>query len=289
MKKTVLLFAILSLSLVFVSCKHQKEQSIKHISTVTLDESMRGIHDAQLYKWTWEGGKALSKRYDNVYDPFFSHDMHYTYEDGRIVKVSDEHYFTTFTYNGTHVAQLDQFSYTGVHVARATLEDQGNGRMKVRFERLSSAAMKWVESCVFERKDTLGNVIRVEKPADTSLHENSVADLVWKDGNLVSAKVDYFVDGFSIDTQMEYDDKVNPFYGLYTEFTNLDYAYVTMSHCDNTTGLSKNNTTRVISVMEGPLGKQVDTLNYSYTYSGNYPTSMKNAQNTMVLHFNYLP
>lgn len=288
MKRIFAFFVIIALLLLSMeSCKRQDRKLLRFSQS-----------DAVLCDFTWEDEILQHVQLNNPfvndnpeyedYASIFNYSIAYEYENGQIHLLTGNKYRTEFTYDGNNLACIDQFSYDGVLAHRVTFSYEDSNKSKAIYYSISDEAIKWLESRLYPRKDSTGERIYLEMPSDTTLHVCAEAEYQWENDNLVYAKTS-FAQGFSLESHMEYDDKVNPFYHTYYDFNKLEIVAVMMSFGFNNMGVSKNNITRVSVINQSEDQQTQETiLDYTYEYDGNYPIVQKNVQNQFEYYYEYV-
>lgn len=265
------------------------------------DTSSR-IEDVALMDFVWKNSVIQQVSLNNPYsscrpysedeNQIFNYNLEYAYSNSVLCTLKGNKYYSKLNFVQGKLESIDQYSQDGVHAYHVIFTPEDSCTTKVVYYSMSNEAMKWLESNLYPRKDSAGTKIHYEMPKDTSLHVFAEATYQWKDGNLVYAKAS-FAEGFSVESNMEYDNKVNPFYNTYCKFDRVDFLASTFHWADNTLGVSKNNLTK-ISIRFQPNGEVGSELGenfifeYSYEYDGDYPVLQKSTKNATVFRYEYV-
>lgn len=297
MKRISIICAVAVLLLLCGACKQQERTLLSY--SVSDKSSPDGW--SLLREFVWKDGVVEQLRLHNPskferpefedWDSFFNYDLDYTYENGVLRSLTGNKYRTEFTYEGDKLVRVDQFSKDeGVHAYRVTFNYEGDDKVNADYYAMSHDALLWLESGLYPRKDSTGTRVQIEMPEDTTLHLSAQAVYQWQNGNLVSVKTDY-IGQFTIESRMEYDDKVNPFYKTYGNFDKLDLLSVTYPYAGNNLGVSKNNLTKItwstsLKVEDKPIQEMV--FEYSYKYDGDYPVLQKDMRDSLEYRYEYV-
>lgn len=296
MKRLSFMIVLTAVLLSLGSCNRQDRKLLRY----SMSDTSYRIENATLMDFVWKDGAIQQVNFNNPYlfdrpdyedySSVFNYNLEYAYSDSVLCALKGNKYYSKLNFVQRKLESIDQYSQDGVHAYHVTFTPEDSYTMKVVYYSMSNEAMKWLESNLYPRKDSAGAKVHYEMPEDTSLHVFAEATYQWKDGNLVYAKAS-FVEGFSVESNMEYDNKVNPFHNIYCKFDRVDFLASALHWADNTLGVSKNNLTKV-SVRfqqdgEGEL-KMENTFENSYEYDGDYPVLQKSTKNATVFRYEYV-
>lgn len=294
MKRIALFLAMTVVLLSLGACKNNERM----LSRYSLTDTAHNVVDATLNEFVWNDGVLQMVRVNNPfvaerpeyedYCAIFNYDLNYEYENGILRTVKGNKYHSVFTFEGDKLVRVDQYSNDGVHAFQTNFNYLDSGIVKATYYAMSREAFMWLESNLYPRKDSTGAMLHYDMP-DTSLHLLAEGTYQWNDGNLVYSKAS-FEGGTFVESWMEYDNKINPFYNTYCEFDKMDVLSVSLSWADNNLGVSKNNLQKITVQMDG-LGAdaaQPVVEENTYEYEGDYPVVRRNSKNAVEYHYEYV-
>lgn len=171
--------------------------------------------------------------------------------------------------------RIDQFSKKdGVHAYRVVFSYDGSNKVNATYYSMTKESIHWLECGLYPRNDSTGTRIQPEMPDDTALHVSAEALYQWENGNLVHTQCT-LTGLYSVESHMEYDNKINPLYNTYVGFDKMDLFVLAMCLDPTELGVSKNNMTKITTLInqEGDENAQNEIITeYSYEYDGDYPT-----------------
>ena len=296
MKKISFFLAIAAVLLIVMgSCKQEDRKLVRYTMSDSASEAEAGL----LYELVWEDGMLKELHHSNPskierpefedFDAVFNYTLEYGYENGVLKSLNGNKYRSELTFEGEKLVRIDQYSKEGgVHAYSMVLDYGEANKVKATYYSMEKDAIQWLECTLYPRNDSTGTRVSMEMPEDTTLHVFAEAEYEYENGNLVCAKLSY-VEGLMIESRMEYDNKINPFYGIYCHFDKMDLLAIESAYAFNELGLSKNNLTKVTSRsnVEGVADGQELVIEFSYEYDGEYPMTQKCAQNSGVCHYEY--
>lgn len=283
---TILLFSL-------GSCKHQDRMLLRFSQT---DTNMQ-LEDATLFDFVWKDGVLQQVRKNNPfahsdslyedYAAIFNYTLDYAYKDGGLSSLSGNKFHSEFVYENGRLVRIDQFSKDGILAYRVTFDQGDSNKVKAVYYAMTEESIKWLESNLYPRNDSTGARVCMEMPEDTTLHVKAEANYQWNNDNLVYAKVS-FAEGLVVESHMEYDSKINPFYRTYCEFDRLDVLAISLPFGFNNSGVSKNNVTKAV-VSSQLAGEETSETIFenTYEYDGDYPIVQRSNQNASEYHYEY--
>lgn len=272
MKKTFYFLSVCALVFTMAACGAKGDANVKKLSQFVEENNESGAGESVLYACTWAGNQMESVVYDNPFGDVLDYNAQLTYDEGRVSVIDDNRFVTKLSYSDGRLAQIDQFSHDGVHLHQYVFNYTSDDCAEITHNSMSHEAIQWVEAIVYDKRDSLGNEVRYEMPEDTSLHLSAECKCRWENENLVSISCNYVEAGFTAESTLEYDDKVNPFYQQCVGFNRLDAVMVELSMGENHLGFSKNNVTKARVTLEMGANHS-DTISrvFVYEYEGDYP------------------
>jgi len=242
MKKVILLVLMAVSGLVFVSCKKEGIYSPKN----KIDKIYYSANTTnEIYengRWIVEANAETPKHLSEVWN-----------WDGKLLK-SIAYYSSTGALNYT-----ERYEYDGKRLVSITLEDGDRYVINYEKDKISSiilfANSQKAASFVFTHDKEKVSKITFTDHGVWLKGKNKCLPI--STGNNVS-KMTYVAGADTYKTEYTYDNKLNPYYGLFN-FNELAYDQV----------LSKNNVVR--SIGSDP-DNNYDERNYIYTYDGKRPT-----------------
>ena len=280
MKKSVLLLATLMFLVTFSSCFKDKEGEYKpkeKIARVFYDEGY-GDGKSLTEMWHW-GDKQLQsiEHYDDG-DLDFTEEFTYNkkgqieridcyaYSESIEYKYDDKNKLSKMTYYDGNSIELEfTFKHDGDKVSKIEFMEFGKGESKSRLmaEGINPLSLIMPQDAAAEIMKTF-----IKKQAETK-SDMITMDLAWEKDNVKSIKV--YIGSYVFSYTMEYDDKLNPYTGFYNSaycMENIvypeDYGYGGGFFI-----YSKNNITTMKYVDSDG---DAETMRYSYTYEGKYPS-----------------
>lgn len=298
MKKTAIFCALAAVLLLAMgSCKQEE----RHLLRYSMTDSTIQIQDATICEYVWQDGVLKQAILNNPYAKasehpeyedwcaFFNYTIDYAYENGELKSLTGNKYHAELTYDNGNLVRVDQISNTGVLAYRAVYSYSDSNKVNATYYKMSDEAIRWLESNLYPRKDSTGARVEMVMPEDTSLHVSSEAVYEWADGNMVYAKTTYAW-GTIIESRIEYDEKINPFYNTYYGIDNLDSYSIVLAFGMNDKVNSKNNVTKVATKVwnEGQESEvREEVFEYSYEYDGDYPVVQRSNKNNAEYRFEY--
>lgn len=272
MKKTFYFLSVCALVFTMAACGAKGGANVKKLSQFVEENNESGAGESVLYACTWAGNQMESVVYDNPFGDVLDYNAQLTYDEGRVSVIDDNRFVTKLSYSDGRLAQIDQFSHDGVHLHQYVFNYTSDNCAEITHNSMSHEAIQWVEAIVYDKRDSLGNEVRYEMPEDTSMHLSAECKCRWENGNLVSISCNFVEAGFTAESTLEYDDKVNPFYQQCVGFNRLDAVMVELSTGENHLGFSKNNITKARVTLEMGANHS-DTISrvFVYEYEDDYP------------------
>lgn len=283
MKKTIIFVAVAAmLMLAFTACKPQEKKILRY----SIADTIQPTGELPLCEFVWDGDMLKQVHKSNPYSgdrpqyedwaAFFNYTTDYVYEDEQLKSITGNKYRSSFTYEGDKLVRIDQFSKEdGVHAYRVDFSYGDSNKVNATYYSMTKEALHWLECSLYPRNDSTGTRIQPEMPADTTLHVSAEAVYQWENGNLVYTQCS-LTDSYSMESRMEYDNKINPLFNTHTDFDKIELLVLTLSTSPNDLGVSKNNVTKTtISMSQGDEANTQNkiVLEYSYEYDGEYPTA----------------
>lgn len=272
MKKTFYFLVVCALVFTMAACGAKGDANVKKISQFIDENNDSATGDSVVYACIWAGDQMESLVYDNLYSDVLDFNAKLTYEEGRVSVIEDVQFVTKLSYSDGRLDQINQFTHDGVRLHQYVFNYTSDDCAEITHNSMSHEAIQWIEAMVYDKRDSMGNEVRYEMPADTSLQVSAECKCRWENGNLVSISCNFVEAGFTATTTLQYDDKVNPFYQQCVGFNRLDLMMVELSAGENHLGFSKNNITkaRVAFVMGADQSNTVSRV-FDYEYEGDYP------------------
>ena len=295
MKKTTFLCATVAvLLLTLASCKHEERYLVRYSQT----DSTGALEGDVLESFVWEDGvlkqsstfnpQAKERAGFDDYSAVFNYSVDYAYENGLMQCLTGNKFHSVFTYDEGKVVQIDQLSNDGVLAYRAKFTYVDEETIEAEYLSMSKEAIQWMECQLYPRRDSTGAQVLPEMPEDTTLKLNSKAIYHWQGGNLVSIKTE-FIGLFTTESELEYDNKINPFYHTYCDIDRQDVFPISIVFGQNNIW-SKNNVTRVTvksSMMGATTTDEPLVLEFSYKYEGDYPVLQKDEKASHYYRYDY--
>ena len=286
MKKIFSILFIACVAMLFSAC--QKEgvyNPSKKISKIYFTNA-NGVRNLQ-ESWSWNKDKTLEK-IDYYSSGSLSYTMNFTYEKKRLTRMNvySANVYIDYKYEGKNLKEvalyangslIDQYTFTYKNGKISHITDTyfaakaGDNDLKI-------CPLQYI------LPDEIYSPIEAACkmfPEESKATSTSEYELTWEKNNLVKLLRTSTSSDQTIDMKAEYDKKVNPFYGAFTELffeNNIINGYE-----------SQNNVTRaeVINTHAGQVTTSI--TNYEYSYDGKYPKSRKLISNneTTVTEFEY--
>lgn len=259
MKKTfALMVAVFALSVAFTSCsKEGQYMPKKKISEIVRTGSYKTIAGTEISRterevWTWNG-KQLS--YIDYYDAndVRSNTTMFRYDKNNCLEEINYGLSTAkFNYDDGLIDEIKVYNNRGELAVEYDFEHKGKTLTSID---IKSYDQKSVKSLPFNPLNFIIPENAASKVAECAATKGSSRiELTWTGKNIT--KMDYRGNPSIITYRWTYDDKVNPFKGLY----DIE-AYLLGTIC------SDNNVTKE----ELTNGTVTEIVDYSYTYDGKYP------------------
>lgn len=278
---TILLCVIALIS--FTSCKkdgvYNPKKKIKYIFFESSGNSGKELEQT----WTWDKNK-LSKidygaglyfrfNYDgkrvseiinsNGGTTTFSYDgSKYDKIVNKYISIYDEDWYT-YTYTSTTIYQ---FEYDGNKAEKVTITNNWESKMEFDYKGGASKKInkKEIDPMQFILPEhTCKNIAKIQAKQRKNTKSDSGSDTytisyTWKGNNIEKEVWEYLEDGaiFTETHTLTYDNKKNPFYGLFTENES------------NLMGFSKNNPTKITYIDSD---NDYEAIDLNYKYDGNFP------------------
>ena len=299
MKKITLLVAVLALGLSFVSCNKEGQYSPKnkidriYYSSEDKEEALTDepgstywttVYDYITPKeiaeaWEWDGNllKSISYYDGNTLD----YTEKFEYDGKRLASVTSGTTRMTLNYDKKELASIDvyesttrlgSYKFTHENGKIVLIKYYGNPDYKGTACQLPVSVLRFI----LPNAD-LRSLNKVMAHASTSVKTKNSRDfklegfdyelkLEW-DGDNVS-KVLYNENAVEAHATIQYiyDEKDNPFYGLFDFLKNEESYFV----YGNPNLFSKNNVIRMVVQFLG--ASEIEEVNYSYTYNKTLPT-----------------
>lgn len=281
MKKSVLLLATLMFLVTFSSCFKDKEGEYKpkeKISRVFYDSGY-GDGKSLIEIWRW-GDKQLQSidHYDEG-DLDFTEEFTYNkkgqieridcyaYSESVEYKYDDKDKLSKMTYyDGNSIEMEFTFIHNGDKVSKIEImefDKKGESKSRLMAKGFNPLSLMMPQDAAAEVMKTF-----IKKQAETK-SDIATMDLVWEKDNVKSIKT--YIGSYGYSYTMEYDDKLNPYTGFYNSvycMENIvypeDYGYG-----EGFFVYSKNNITTMKYIESDG---DAETMRYSYTYEGKYPS-----------------
>lgn len=292
MRKTLFLSLCAVSLMAIVACNQAKNtegdtSDVKKISRIYYLGGDDTVNGQLLYEMHWDGDTLRSLTYslhddDDIITPEqntitknpFKYTESYTYADGHLTRKDNDFFVITYTYSGDQLTRIDQHTHDGLHFYRIDYEYADSGVVNLAYYSASKEVIRSAEAVIYNRRDTLGNEIRPAMPADTSLHLSAHATLHTTEGNITAVHTEFIDDQGSISTEITYDDKVNPFYGMYIQSPSLDVSFASLPFGISDLCPIRNNPTQTKGIMTIAKDQTLPFDNaYNYDYEGNYPVT----------------
>ena len=278
MKKLTLLVAVLALGIFFVSCNKEGQFTPKNkIDRICYSDSYKyEVYDNGYWNiqsqgntpkyvkeiWNWDSKLLRSISYYNT-DGDLRYTESYEYDGKRLNSISwGSAGRYTFTYDKGKISSIDGYdgtekmvSYVFTHKGSKISEIAVTNYDAKKGALIPSNALRFF----IHSSDMKTFEVMMAKIADR-MNTKDIAtytiNLEW-DGNNIS-KMTYLDGSYKETVEYKYDDKVNPYYGLFD-----------ISEYDGVQVLSKNNVTRYVADDSDNDHWEND---YVYTYDGKVPT-----------------
>jgi hypothetical protein len=283
MKKNLLIAAIALMAVAFVSCQKDGVYNPKHkiakvynewtTTTVTTDESgSRTVTDVQnpyvAQEWTW-GDKTLSSVMHKASDGKVYETISYTYDDkNRISGCSCGNEKAEYVYNDDK--KLQSIKITDGPDYTMTIEITYDGKVPASVKTVSSYSFKNLST--FAKSvipSYISEAIEAEQMHSKATVSSTYNSTIEWDGKNISQVVTTGENGYKYTTNYEYDNKANPFKGMYGSMAE---AY--QSDADYDVAYSKNNVVKkTVSRVNGNETRTVVT-EYAYEYDGKMPSKI---------------
>ena len=282
MKRNLLIAAIALLAVAFVSCqKDGVYKPKKRISKVynewkttrvvaTANDTTTSADSVAPYicqEWTW-GKKTLTSIIYKEYDGDGSWSINYSYDDkNRISVCSSGDEKAEYTYGDDNMLQSIKFTDDSDDVTVLKIAYDGKVPASITTEytftndkKLSNFAKSVIPSyiCAAIEADKLHLKSTTVTRSMTSVFE-------W-DGENISRVVTTDVDNDKSTTTYEYDDKLNPFRGMYANLYDEEPSYDII--------YSKNNVTKITDSYVWDNTTYTDEAEFSYEYDGKLPIKL---------------
>lgn len=286
MKKIFSILLIACVAMLFSAC--QKEgvyNPSKKISKIYFTNS-NGVRNLQ-ESWSWNKDKTLEK-IDYYSSGSLSYTMNFTYEKKRLTRMNvySANVYIDYKYEGKNLKEvalyangslINQYTFTYKNGKISHITDTyfaakaGDNDLKI-------CPLQYIlPDEIYSPIETACKMF----PEESKATSTSEYELTWEKNNLVKLLRTSTSSDQTVDMKAEYDKKVNPFYGAFTELffeNNIINGYE-----------SQNNVTRaeVINTHAGQVTTSI--INYEYSYDGKYPKSRKLISNneTTVTEFEY--
>lgn len=242
---------------VFTSC--QKEGQYLPKKKITRIERTTGFFP-EIEEWEWNG-KLLSKITTSIDSGDVISIISFKYDSKNRVE--------SMLYDGITMATHYQFIYDGNQLVKIVRQEDGSESQdaytfKREGKQVVEVTVAPVESKALAEVNVLRYILPYEvaeqiKPSDTK--SVMTYKLTW-DGKNIRHMDAYTNDVLGMEYDWNYDNKINPFCGL---FTNQSLRYYSNLY-------STNNATGVImKVVNIPGFESTSTSTYEYEYDGKYP------------------
>ena len=272
--------SILLLCLVMTACTKEGQYAPKKkISKVTFTETLKmeewtgsgwgnawvdTVSSFLVQQWNWRGKRLESIDYFNSNNqPEYTHS--FTYDGKRISAISYGSYRYEFVYDNDVLTAIEYY-YGSEHTATCAIRHERGKITKLTFTELSSKAaqMAPLPLCGLSLPFPTQHFQALKQMGNTKGSDDCEYTFEW-DGDNVSHLV-FTSQNRNIEYYFTYDNKLNPLYGLWDDQATQNDMVAEGFY----TTLSKNNITRC-ECLEGGERYHYD---YTYVYSGKYPTSI---------------
>ena len=280
MKKSVLLLATLMFLVTFSSCFKDKEGEYKpkeKIARVFYDSGY-GDGKSLIEMWHWGDKQLQSIDHYEVGDFVFTEEFTYNkkgqieridcyaYSESVEYKYDDKNKLSKMTYyDGNNIEIELTFTHDGNKVSKIEFMTFGKGRNGSRLmaEGFNPLSLIMPQDAAEEIMKTY-----MKKQAETK-SATATMDLVWEKDNVKSIKM--YIGSYVYSYTMEYDDKLNPYTGFYSSYNCIDNIINPEDYgwYGGFFMYSKNNITTMKYVDSDG---DAETMRYSYTYEGKYPS-----------------
>lgn len=277
--------AFVAMSLCFSSCHKDGQYKPKE----KISKIYRAISDGEKVlsqEWVWDG-KQLAKANHYYYDEYegslnLSWVEQFTYGDkNRIERIEDVDHkeYIQYNYDGNKLAGFEYY-YNGIKELTAVVEYDGKKISKITYTYIDyKKSANESKKFNFLPKNFEKHI--VAKDADETIVVT--LNLEWDKDNVTKAVYAQtytnrsYIEDYSYELTYTYDDKINPRYGNW----NM-YSFIFEEEID-VNAFSKNNVTSATSILnykeiddgETYTDQEKEVSNYTITYDGKYPVSIK--------------
>ena len=291
MKKTVFLTLVAALAFSMSACHNGEQQNERQLTQITISDTTLE-QEGLLTEITWQDGRITSLHKNNPYETigtrfaesYFDYTLNFTYEGDKVVKYQDHKFYITVDYEGDRIKEMNQYTLdSNIHMYQVIFNYEGDDVVKVTRNSISHDAILWLEALLYNRIDSTGVPVRLERPSDLELSPSMYTTWHMQNGNMIANETEYLRDSLTVNTTLEYDDKINPFYNNPSRFDHLDMFTLLQVYGDNDCGISKNNVVKATV----HTGEMEYVLDYSYEYDGDYPIVKNNTKMNSKEHYHY--
>lgn len=213
--------------------------------------------------WKWDGNTLKSITYYDQGDSIGADNFEYT--DGVLSKIVDNYdYYSVFTYTDKQYAKIEYFSNQGVLLSDVVFTYNTDGKVSqlaVTTYTVTKELLSMMNRTLSGRILPTSVATQMMKAVQNNAVNNSKAttntSFVYDGDNISSMSV-----GTYLTTYANYDDKLNPYYYF--------FPFSTLKESTNNLVYQKNNP----GSMTTTVASADVTTNFTYTYDGDYPTSV---------------